>query len=410
MSASVGPHLLRNENLVFGYDVNDYKNSFKGKPLTNLVGYFGNAYGETNNTYFKTHYYTNVQAVPRLGTVTVNAVNTFNDYSGGSGVCCEQLFNFGSTSAVGSTVYTYSLIYRSASGYNHPNLMYKYEYGASGYITEGGVFNASNQYSLGNGWYHAWGTFTTNAATTSMNMYCYIYEYGVYNTIEIAAVMLIKGNLILPPEQFIPIGATISNTTSLLDLTKTNTIDLTSTTFDSNGFPTFDGTSSRIIVNNNASLKNNMTSIEFIIKYNSTPAGDIIQFGVGSGTYAQYYYRLEGSSTTWNWFPTSGYGYYGRIVIPNSSFTTGQYYHVVMTGDLGANVQFFINGVAQSGATTGATTVAPTWTPNALTIGGYTWDGYSNSTIPVVRIYNRVLSTTEITRNYNTFKKRFNLT
>ncbi len=201
---------------------------------------------------------------------------------------------------------------------------------------------------------------------------------------------------------------TRSATQSLLDMTGVNTINVANASFDSNGNPYFDGTNDSIIVTNHSSLKNNTTTIEFIIKYNGTPNGDIIQMGVGSGSYAQYYYRAYGGNSYWNWFPT-GASSYGAITIPNSAFTIGQYYHVVMVGRSDGSVSFYINTIAQSGASVSSTSAVSTWTPANLTIGGYTWDGYSSSEIPVVKIYNRELTTSEINKHYYSYKNRFNL-
>ena len=199
-----------------------------------------------------------------------------------------------------------------------------------------------------------------------------------------------------------------SNTTALLDMTGTCSIDVSNASFNTSGRPYFDGTNDSIIVTNNAVLKNNITSIEFIVKYNGTPNGDIIQMGVGSGSYAQYYYRAYSGNSYWNFFPT-GTSAYGSITIPNSAFTIGQYYHVVLVGRSDSSVSFYINTVAQSGAAVSATSAVGSWTPANLTIGGYTWDGYSNSEIPVVKIYNKELSASEIKQHYYSYKTRFGI-
>jgi len=162
-----------------------------------------------------------------------------------------------------------------------------------------------------------------------------------------------------------------------------------------------------MVVSNNSALKNNNTSIEFVIKYLDTPNGDIIQFGVGSGAYAQYYYRAYSGNSYWNWYPV-GTGY-GDITIPNAALPLNQYHHIVMTGNDQGYVQFYINGVVQTGATRTRNTQPSNWTPADLTIGGFSWDGYSSSIIPSVKIYNRVLTASEISRNFNAIKSRFNI-
>jgi hypothetical protein len=207
------------------------------------------------------------------------------------------------------------------------------------------------------------------------------------------------------PTQFV--NGTRSVTQGLLDMARNSTVNLTDVSFNSTAQITFDGTNDSLVVGNNATLKNNNTSIEFVIKYLNTPNGDIIQFGVGSGAYAQYYYRAYSGYSYWNWYPV-GTGY-GEIAIPNAALPLNQYHHIVMTGDDQGYVQFYINGIVQIGATRTSNTQPSNWTPADLTIGGFSWDGYSSSDIPLVKIYNRVLSASEVLTNYNAFKTRFGI-
>jgi hypothetical protein len=207
------------------------------------------------------------------------------------------------------------------------------------------------------------------------------------------------------PTQFV--NGTRSVTQGLLDMARNSTVNLTDVSFNSTAQITFDGTNDSLVVGNNATLKNNNTSIEFVIKYLNTPNGDIIQFGVGSGTYAQYYYRAYSGYSFWNWYPV-GTGY-GEIAIPNAALPLNQYHHIVMTGDDQGYVQFYINGIMQIGATRTSNTQPSNWTPADLTVGGFSWDGYSSSAIPLVKIYNKVLSASEVLTNYNALKTRFGI-
>ena len=207
------------------------------------------------------------------------------------------------------------------------------------------------------------------------------------------------------PTQFV--NGTRSVTQGLLDMSRNSTINLTDVSFNNNAQITFDGTNDSLTVGNNITLKNNNTSIEFVINYLNTPNGDIIQFGVGSGTYAQYYYRAYSGYSFWNWYPV-GTGY-GEIAIPNGALPLNRYHHIVMTGNDQGYVQFYINGIAQTGATRTSNTQPSNWTPADLTVGGFSWDGYSSSVIPLVKIYNRVLSASEVLTNYNALKTRFGI-
>lgn len=242
---------------------------------------------------------------------------------------------------------------------------------------------------------------STPSDTAAMLATYTVYGSGVFPTVR--NIQLEKGTYSTPF-----VDGTRSATQSLLDLANGITTDVSAVSFNSSGNMLFDGTNDSLVISNSALLKNNRTSIEFIIKFNGTPFGDIIQFGVGSGDYAQYYYRAYSGYSYWVWYPASSIGY-SEIAIPNGVFGTGNYKHVVMTGDAYGNAKFFVNGVQQSGATYTRATTPSTWTPANLTVGGFSWDGYSNSEIPYVKIYNRVLLDSEITSHFNQVKTKFNI-
>jgi len=171
---------------------------------------------------------------------------------------------------------------------------------------------------------------------------------------------------------------------------------------------TFNGSNSNAIVANSASLKNNTITIDCWLKNNGTISGDIIQFGVGSGSYAQYYLRSYGGNTYWDWFPTNSAAY-GEAALANSNFTVGEWKNLVLTGSYNSVVQMFLNTVSVGGPVTTSTTALSTWTPADLTIGGFAWDGFTTLSIGSVKIYNRVLSTTEIAQNFEASRGRFGI-
>lgn len=175
------------------------------------------------------------------------------------------------------------------------------------------------------------------------------------------------------------------------------------------GIFNFDGVDDSIIVPNSSSLKNQNITIDMAFKNNGTLSGDIIQFGVGSGSYAQYYFRSVSGNTYWDWFPT-GTAFYGEAAVSNSTyFPTGTWKNVILTGTSDGTVQMFINGVSVGGPVRNATSSVSTWTPANLTIGGFTWDGYTNTSFGYVRIYNTVLSASQIQQNFNAFRGRYGI-
>lgn len=397
MGIAGGPN-LNQDGLVFLYDVFDQDNSYKGKPTTN---------------YFTNGHFSGGTGIPQEG--GSNATNTIIQLSnpGNSpyvlqqnGNYTEYQINLGAELAP-STTYVMSGWYAESLNFNGiTTMMHARAFSNSGAhnATSDGLGTILYTRQLGGlMWKYCYQTITT-PSDYSNNFNWYV-GYGSPSHTGYRYYTNLQMELGSTPSQFV--NGTRSATQGLLDVAGTNQIDISNVTFDVYAQILFDGTNDSMIVSNNNALKNNNTSIELVIKYLNTPNGDIIQFGVGSGTYAQYYYRAYSGNSYWNWYPV-GTGY-GDITIPNTALPINEYNHVVMTGDSAGYVQFYINGVAQSGAVRTANANPPTWTPADLTIGGFSWDGYSSSIIPSVKIYNRVLSAQEVLQNYNAIKSRFGL-
>ena len=200
-----GPE-IPNDGLVLALDGANYK-SFKGSVATNILNQITYNFGNTDTALFKNIQGSENVNIPSLGYVNSKYVDFYNDYGGGSGNCCPNPFTYGNGLSVsGNTQYTYSIIYKTTSGYTHPNYMYHYEYGPNGYITEYGVHDTGNRTSLGDGWYHAWGQFTTNAAATSINTGMWHYEYATQNRIYVYKAALYAGTYVIPPEHMLNSG------------------------------------------------------------------------------------------------------------------------------------------------------------------------------------------------------------
>jgi len=394
---------------IFHYDTGDMINSFKGKPGTNLLvgpNKVFNGYSITNYSngkLFETNGYEETVNIPALGNRTVQSVEIYNVYSGygtdGNFNCCPTLFYYSnswrSTQLQGNTLYMYEIIYKCESGYTNPNYMYHYEYRADGtYNTEFGVHDESRRISLGDGWYYAWGSFTTQPTTADGTFGCWYYNYNVRDKLSIASISLQQGDNVLPPRQFIPVNTTRSNTQGLLDLTGNYTIDLSNISFDSTGNIAFDGTNDFIDTNFPAMTINNPT-IEAVV-YRDTNTGRyeaIIQNNVASDD-ALYVYP----GGTLGFWPCS----VSSLPVP-----VGQWNYVAVSYD-GSNLTYCVNGTTQVIASSCADITD--W--DFLRIGahgagdGERWIGK----IAVAKVYNRALSIGELTQNYNHYKTRFNLT
>jgi len=402
----------------FMYDTGDNFNSYKGQPGTNITTGAGRNYnGYDKITYsggmfFETNGYTEVVNIPALGPTTVQSVEINNAYCGygcnGNYQCCPNLFNYtgGWMSSIwtpGQT-YSYQIIYKCTSGYTGPNFMYHYEYNSSeGYLTEYGVFDSNQQESLGDGWYHAWNTFTVQPTAAKGYTGLWYYQYNVADKVSIAAVSISPGNTIRPPREIIPSGTTRSATQGLLPIVGNSSIDLSNVSFTSNAQMTFDGTDDGIIINTSQFNKSNgdPITVECVIKpqRNAGQYQDLIVNRSNSlYNWMLYQHTNDGS------IQLHGSDQYKSTYIP----TLNQYVHIVATVDASGNYVLYANGEVKQ--TVSGWTYAG-MSPSQLCIGIFgdaRYEPYQGN-IDISKIYNRALTSSEVKQNYNKYKTRFNL-
>ena len=420
-----GPHIKR-DGLVFGYDTGysaTGKNlskgrHFKGPASSNILEVLNHSLSNASDANRFVLNGEEIVNIPKVGKRSVKYTEYYNNHSNaGSLGCCPNLFYYHSgyiTGVESSTPYTYSIIYKHTGGYTHPNFMYRYEYQTNGtYNTEGGLHSTASdrRTHLGNGWYHAWGTFTTRSTTTQLRCYSFLYNYGTTkHKFYVAAISLVKNtsgstHLIIPPQLMLKPNTSISSTQSLIDLTKTTNIDVSNVSFDSTGQPTFDGTDDRIDATHNVALDipTNIT-VEAVVKY-SAQGGGGEPYGVI--TYKGY---------PWNWLLEDQGGKFNfRISTSavsdsniNSNFSHGlnTYHHVVATYN-GTTQAIYVNGVLKASK---SLTGSITKTATTVRVGSYTNGDYvHNGDIPIVKIYNRALSANEVKQNFRAYKNRFNI-
>lgn len=400
------------ESLVFAYDAGDMRNSYRGRPATNLLPVISYAYGEQNSDLFKMHYGSETVYIPKLGKTTADFCEIYNDYSGGSGACCVSAFAFGAAQGITpSTQYTYQIIYRTTSGYSNPNYMYHYEYSTSGYVTEYGLHSTSREEDLGDGWKMGWGTFTSNAATNNyFQCYLFHYEYAVYNKIQVAGIMLTKGTTIYRPHQFIPVNSSIPATGGLLDLTGNRVMDVSNVSFGTNSEIQFDGTDDYIDLADNPQYNEAFASWEFVARF------DVIHPSQ-TGTYRQLYIQ-EGSIwiaqyqgtvgidialDSGSWFDGSGGQTTASHLGPVANNT---WYHIVFTWN-GTQVKGYLNGELKFTTNiSGSTKIVNGTTPRK--IGQRTGNPFQGQ-IPVIKLYRKTLTASEVAQNYHHYKSRYNI-
>ncbi len=422
----IGPKLT-NDNLVFGHDtgytaegVNLSSRFYKGPPHTNLVEEIDPSYAATNTTnFFNNGGATEEVDIPQVGKRNVQYVEYFNnryaaDGSVNSGTtCCPNLFHYHADGSPyipvdSSSNYTYSIIYKHSHDYHSANFMYHYQKNSSNNtLTEGGVSSTSTtrRTHLGDGWYHAWGSITTQSTCTNVLLYSFLYNYGtVKHKYYVAAISFVKNTtgetyMKIPPHLMLEPLASVSNTASLIDLKRTKTLDVTNISRGEFAQPDYDGTDDYIQLGNDdwIRLGTNFT-IEAVVK----PEEDkwMYHFWKGYGSNNSLALGRHSSNDKWMFASMTGGSY---VYLYTGTATLNEYCHLVYTYD-GSNVRIYQNGVLQ---TTSAQTHDMLTSSSSAGIGGP--NRYWNGKIPVTKIYDRVLTTGEVVSNFKAYKNRFNI-
>jgi hypothetical protein len=170
------------------------------------------------------------------------------------------------------------------------------------------------------------------------------------------------------------------------------------------GALTFDGTDDTISINSYSAIELvDNVSIEYIYKRLSTdPVLDVIANKYHSTGWELFCrtnntFALAGRNGDGTYYSTSNAAY----TIQNNI-----YYHLVAMKE-GLSWRLYVNGVLYAYLTANS---VGTWSnTGVLQIGGEGSGYYPNMELPVLKIYNKVLSTQEVQQNYNAYKNRFNL-
>ena len=416
MSLSHSPSIVSN-GLVFAYDQNNIK-SYKGPVLQNLANAISVVGVGTSTGYVSTAL-TETIDISGLGLTTVytNIIqNNYTSYTPNSTNCCPSLHSWGNIAVSPSTLYTYGIVYKCDSGYTGPNYMYRYEYTSNGgaYVTEGGVHSDANRVSLGNGWYYAWGTFTTSATTNWLG-YCgaFYYRYSPYiDKLSVAKVLIAAGNWSNTHPKYWPeSNTTRSNTQAILDLTNNNPVTANSLTYASDGTFSFNGSSNYASITNNAALRpSTELTIEYVIK-GTTPSSwtPILGYGNGDYTNGNYLAWIEGAGSLRALCRIDNSGVIEYRQTSGISVSTS-YTFMTFTMKIGDAIRSYNNGVA-----VGTPTLLPSGgsfyyggTTSAYQIGGV-GGVWLNATVPFVRFYNRALSASEVLQNFNALRGRYGI-
>ena len=392
-----GPHLIK-DNLVFGYDTgygvnNTATNSrfYQGKPATNLASGLIKTFSNWSGLSGSTEYYT------RNGSQGVHLIVT-----SGGGVQWHASTQINNVSA--STLYTVSATVKWTGITPHTNLFYIREYNSSGtQVREGGKFSTSFMIDLGDGWYRAYRTFTTTSTTDYLRIQGYQYTAGI--------------NIYYQDEQF-ELGSQLtpysgdnfvrSSTQSLIDLKRTTDIDVANVSFDSTGQPTFDGTDDSLTIPGSTDTTSDAKTIEIAFKMNGSYSNfsPLAIYANGSSSTNRIWLGLQN-----NKFRMHGWG----TDDPDGTTTILSDEWYICTFSYNKSTQamkIYTNGVLESSTTNsqGGVTASSNMNWYLGTIpGGWQSVTYSDVDIPIFKIYDRILSDSEVKQNFDAYKNRFEL-
>lgn len=416
MGIDISPKVSSN-GLVFNYDTQNPK-SYIGPPLRNHIQTISP--NVTSGTGYVLTGGSEVVDIPTLGPTTVAFTNLQNT---GASWCCVNWMNYGDTGNIlsGSTLYTYLILYRTDSGYTHPNWMYRYENTSAGtYITEAGVHDTSKRIYLGNGWYYAWNTFTTQPTTARMTCFSFSYNYSSFNDkLSVGNVAILQGDYSgLHPRYWPAVNTTRTNTQVLVDTVRNNTITANSLTYASNGSFSFNGSSDYMEVSNadnywNSNVFGTATNftIECWYKPNLFKDWDTMIMKQNASL-GGWYSSPQGASI---WTNVNGFqGVFasgvasnpaGSVVVVSYTTTTLKWYHVCFTGD-GTTLRLYVDGIERGTGAIADRTVPVTTTSDGPSFGKR---AFMNGSMENVKMYTRALTSQEVLQNFNAGRGRFGI-
>jgi hypothetical protein len=368
--------------LVFMYDTIDKENCYKGEPTTNLSGPDFTTWGIDASGYSATGTRTILSTYP----CRIEDSNTNTRQS-------KWIYGLS-----GNTNYTFSVKFKKISG--APTLRFQIQ------PHNGGTYILSyfpTTIDLGivdqDGWQTAIYSITTPAGTDRVIWFIQDgNDYtGYTHSFELKDVQLEQKSHVTPFT-----SDTRSSTQALKDLTNTTEIDLSNVSFDANAQMLWDGTDDTMAIADYTTHKPGQPfSYEIVFK----PLGSGTSYdkmligkpGWHTGIMYQYSYI---------WFRTR-YGSPAFYDTGTVNVIQGNYYHVVATYTSGTSMKLYVNGVLV--ADNNSIPSALVDIGNTLNIGGSSVNYSSYVEIPAAKTYNRALTQTEITQNYNSYKSRFNL-
>jgi hypothetical protein len=173
------------------------------------------------------------------------------------------------------------------------------------------------------------------------------------------------------------------------------------------GSVVFDGSNDMVIIPNDTALDTQTPTVSVWVKTNNTTQNG---FWFEKGDVNTQYSLFQESSYI-QWRMNIGGSIAQLTTITSTYMNTSSWYNVVGTYVSGVGRKLYINGTLVNSDTSSGTISTNATGMSIGVYGGYSGSRgyYYNGSISNVKIYNRALSSTEITQNYNALKGRYGL-
>jgi hypothetical protein len=394
--ASIGGPNVVNSGLIFGYDTGQpsFSNNintrlYRGRPTTNLLSGVGmSTYNNVGG---------NVSSVLEglsetfQGAQVIKQTLTAADASGVSYLSNGNNPGIGVVTSGGGGLanrYTGHSIFFKPTVPMHSSPIF------TNYSNIGG-WQSSNLYeAVGDGWFRAYVTWY-NTSTASDGKYWAINPQQAVVNQPIVIYWAGPFKEDLNSQAVSPyIYSSRSSTDAVIDAKRISSIDTSNASFSStNNVMFFDGTNDSIDISTNLG-----TLSQYTIEHVSFK-GSNDRMPISHRTNTSFYQYGDNS-----WAYTHG-GVFGEYYYPKSVTINGWGHWTIVYN--GTHVRIYRNGVYEGQQ---STTGTADWTAGIkigywAAGGGYAWDGQ----IAVARMYNRALSDSEVSQNFQAYKPRFGL-
>lgn len=400
MSQSAGPFTDR-YGLVFGYDLSENVNTYRGEPTTNIAYATNNNLNSGSNWWVNggsTDFNDNDTSIPKPIIPNVDTTNLRIFSSTVTGAGSNQQLGSSIISVSPSTQYTMSIYFwfQGSTLQVQPYLRTAVNNNSLGYFAYNGDTNYLN-WPRGK-WIRLSVTFTTQSNENGVYMSSYTGDY-------VGEKLAYFGYQLEQKDHMTPLVlGTRSSTQSLIDITGNRTINTSNVSFNSSGELVFDGTNDFLSVGSFNLYSMGSSTLEAIIYMNNLSSPDnsySIFGGVSDESYHGYHEIRNGGSgyKMTSWTATDGWRY------SNTALSAQTWYHVTWVWS-DRTLKFYLNGQPDGSYT------FTTFSPYGLgfnRISSFPNERYMNGKISVAKVYSTSLSDSDVLRNYNNYKKRYNI-